>query len=57
MRGKGVGIVAWQAQSRGSVADETAYPLHYPLRNSPLPHVVKQLCEYDPVKGPSLVER
>ncbi len=35
MRGKGVVVVAWQAKSRGSVADETAYLLHYPLRDFP----------------------
>ncbi len=40
MGGKGVGVVALHAQSRGSVADETAYPLHYPLRNFPLPPVM-----------------
>ncbi len=40
MRGKGVGVVAWQAQSRGSVADETAHPLHYPIGNYSLPHIV-----------------
>jgi hypothetical protein len=37
---KGVNVVAWQAQSRGSIADEAANPLHHPLKNTSLPHVV-----------------
>jgi hypothetical protein len=41
MRGKGVTVVAWQAQSRGLVADEAAHPFHYPLRKISLPHVVQ----------------
>ncbi len=57
MCGKGVSVLAWWAQSRGCVADKTAHPLHYPLRNFSPPHVVQQPCWYDPVKGPSHVER
>ncbi len=53
---KGVGVVAWQAEVRGSVADEVADPLHSPLRNIPLPHVVRQLCWYHPVEGPCHVQ-
>jgi hypothetical protein len=57
MRGKGIGVVAWRAQGGGSVADEAADPLYFPLRMfSPL-HVVLQRCGYDPVKGPSHVEQ
>ncbi len=41
MRGKGVSVVAWQAQSRGSVADEAAHPFHYPLRHLSLPLIVQ----------------
>ncbi len=57
MRGEMVGVVAWQSQHCGHVADETAHPLHYPLRNLFLPYVVQQPCWHDPVKGPSHVER
>ncbi len=54
---KGIGVVAWHAQSRGSVYDESDHPLHYPLSNFSLPHIVWQPHWYDPVKGPSHVER
>ncbi len=53
---KGIGVVAWQAEGRGSVADEAAERLHYLLRKFPLPHVVQQLCWYQPVKGLRHVE-
>ncbi len=56
MRGEGVGVIAWQAHIRGSVADETAHLLHLLLKDSPLLHVVQQPRWYDPVKGPSHVE-
>ncbi len=40
MREKGVGVVAWQVQSRSPITDETAHPLHYLLGNLPLSHVM-----------------
>ncbi len=57
MRVESISVVDWHAQSRGSVADETSNPLHYPLRNFSLPHVVQQPCWYNPVKGPCHIER
>ncbi len=57
MCGKGVTVVAWQAQSCSSVADEAAHPLHYPLGYFSLPSVVQQSRWYDPVKSPRHVER
>jgi hypothetical protein len=56
MGGKGIGVVPRQAQSRGSVADEAAYPLPYPLRDFSLPHVVQKLGWYDSVKRSSHVQ-
>ncbi len=53
---KVIGVIAWKAESRGSVADKAADPLHYPLRDFPLPHVVQQPCWYDSIKGPGHVE-
>jgi hypothetical protein len=41
---KGVGVVAWKAEGRGSVADKVAYLLHYLFRDFPLPQVVQQTC-------------
>jgi hypothetical protein len=57
MHGEDIGVVAWQAQSRRSVADEAAHPFDYPIQNFSLPHVVQQPFWYDPVKGPRHVER
>ncbi len=57
MHGNGVGVVACQAQSCGSVADKAAHLFHNPPRNFSLPHVVQQPCWYDPVKGPRHVEQ
>ncbi len=54
---KGVGVVLRQAQSHGFVADEAAYPLHYPIKDFSLPHIVQKLGWYDSVKCSSLVQR
>ncbi len=43
--------MAWKAEGCGSVADKAAYPLHHPLKNFPLPHVVQQAGWYDSIKG------
>ncbi len=57
MHGKSSGVVDWQAQGHRSIADEAAHPLDGAFKNSPLPHVVKQLCWYDPVEGPCWVQQ
>ncbi len=56
MRKEIIFVVAWQAQSRGSVVDEIAYPLRYSLRYFFLHYVVQQPCWHNPVKGPSHVK-
>ncbi len=54
---KCVGVLAWHAECRGSIAEKAADPLHYPLRIFPFPYVVQEPCWYHSVKGPGHVEQ
>jgi hypothetical protein len=56
MRRERVGVVAWQAESCGSVADNAADPLDYPLSYSLISHVLKELSWYNSVKSPHHVK-
>jgi hypothetical protein len=53
---KCISDVAWKAERLGLFANKAADPLHYPLRNFPLPHVEQQLCWYYFIKGPGHLE-